>query len=366
VLEEPVSRPEIELLVHHGAAAAETPVKFRGKLHSPRKKGGVDFFLIGADGKDCRLHGGDPGRKDKTVVVGVGHDDRSDKTGGNAPARGPCILEITVLVLELDVEGPGEILAEEMARSGLKGFSVAHHGFAGIGVVRPGEALSLGFLSFHHREGENVPHDPGVNAEHLQGLLHGLLPGAVGRVPFLPEEFRGPEEQPGTLFPSHDVRPLVDEDGKVSPGLYPFAVHVADDRLRRGADHQGLLEGLTACVGDHGALGSESFDVLRFLFKEGVRNEEGKIGVHMAGFFKSFIKMMLYGLPQGVSRRADDHAAPHRGIVCEFRSLDDVKIPLGVVVSSWCYVPCHLGSSCLCSVSFARLFGRRRKDYSSP
>ncbi|MPM05252.1 hypothetical protein SDC9_51540 [bioreactor metagenome] len=243
-----------------------------------------------------------------------------------------------------------------MACPGLKGFSVAHHGFAGIGVVCSGEALSLRLFPFHYRQGKNVPHYPCVNPQHFQGLFHSLLPGAVGCVPFLPEEFRRPEEQPGTLLPAHDVRPLVDEDGKVSPGLDPFAVHVTDDRLRRGADHQGLLEDFSAGMGNHGALGSKSFHVLRFLFKEGVGNEEGKIGVHMAGFFKCFIEMMLDRFPQGVSRRADDHAAPHRGVVGEFRRLDDVEIPLGVVFSSWSYVPCHLRSSCIDSVSFARPF----------
>jgi hypothetical protein len=56
------------------------------------------------------MRGSQSRREYQSIVVGVGHDQCSDQACGNAPRRCPCILDLTVLILELDLLGSREIL----------------------------------------------------------------------------------------------------------------------------------------------------------------------------------------------------------------------------------------------------------------
>ena len=42
-------------------------------------------FLLLLDGNDAKLYGSNPGRKYKSLVVSVNHDERTDESGGHAP-----------------------------------------------------------------------------------------------------------------------------------------------------------------------------------------------------------------------------------------------------------------------------------------
>ena len=61
-------------------------------------------------------------------------------------------------------------------------------------------------------------------------------------VAFLPEELTGSQEEPSPHFPPHDVRPLVDQQRKITIGLDPPAECIADDRLAGGADDERLFQ----------------------------------------------------------------------------------------------------------------------------
>src|SRR3546814_17066059 len=64
----------------------------------------------------------------------------------------------------------------------------------------------------------------------------------MGGVPFLPEEFAGPQEHTGAHFPADDIGPLVHEDGQVATPLHPARKGGADDRFRCGAYKQRLFQ----------------------------------------------------------------------------------------------------------------------------
>ena len=122
----------------------------------------------------------------------------------------------------------------------------------------------------------------------------------MGGVTLLPEELARSEEETGTHLPAHDVAPLIAEQGEVAPGVDPILVRIPDHSLRGGADDQLLIElslgvdddsGLVFCrlepiVSHHSALLGKALDMLRLPAEEGLRDQEGKVGVADAGLLK--------------------------------------------------------------------------------
>ena len=86
-------------------------------------------FVSAPDRHDDDVHRRQPRRQHEAVVVGVRHDQAADQARRDAPARGPGVLLLAVLIEELDVERLGEVLAEEVAGAGLQRLAVLHHRF---------------------------------------------------------------------------------------------------------------------------------------------------------------------------------------------------------------------------------------------
>src|SRR6185437_16536569 len=61
-------------------------------------------------------------------------------------------------------------------------------------------------------------------------------------MPFLPEEFGRTQEKTGTHLPADDIRPLVDQQGQITPAADPATVRVPDDGLAGRTDDQFLFE----------------------------------------------------------------------------------------------------------------------------
>lgn len=306
--------------------------------------GDLRLFFVGlVDGDDGEDLGCEARGEDEAFVVGVGHDHRADEAGGYAPAGGVAVGFLLVAAEVLDVEGFGEVLAEVVGGAHLEGFAVLHEGFDAEGDVGAGELFGFGFAAFDDGYGEDVFGEVCVDVEHAEGFFAGLLGGFVGGVAFLPEELGGAEEEAGAHFPAHDVAPLVDQDGEVAVALDPLGVHVADDGFGGGADDEGFFEGTAGAeaftggvffelgVGDDGALHGEAFDVLGFLGEEGLGNEEGEVGVDVAGVFEAAVEVALDAFPDGEAIGLDDHATADGGVVGELGGFDDVEVPLGVV-----------------------------------
>ncbi|MEZ5207167.1 MAG: hypothetical protein R2690_09375 [Acidimicrobiales bacterium] len=150
--------------------------------------------------------------------------------------------DVAVLVGEGDVGGLREVLAQEVRRAGLQGLAVLHHRLDRVRPLGAGEAFARRLLADDHRHGEVVDDEAAVLLEHQQRLVHGLVGGGVRRVALLPQELARAQEDAGPHLPPHDVRPLVQQQGKVAVGLDPLAHRLADDRLRRRAHDDRLLE----------------------------------------------------------------------------------------------------------------------------
>ena len=161
----------------------------------------------------------------------------------------------------------------------------------------------------------------------------------VGGVAFLPEEFRGAQEQPRAHLPAHHIGPLVDQHRQVAVALDPALEGVADDRLRRRPDDQRLLQfglriGLQLAVdllqpvmGDDRHLLGEAFDVLGLPGDEAQGNEQREIAVLVAGFLDPPVERLLQQLPDAVAPRLDHHAAAHRRRLRQIRVADHVLVP---------------------------------------
>ena len=117
-----------------------------------------------------------------------------------------------VTTQELDVGGLGKVLAQEVGGACLNRLAILHHRLDAVSRDGTRKALALTLLAADHWDGEEVAGKGLIDPKHLDRLLHGFLLGLMGRMPFLPEELRGPEEKSGTKLPADDVGPLVEKD----------------------------------------------------------------------------------------------------------------------------------------------------------
>ena len=313
------------------------------------------LFVALADGDDGHVDGGQVRREDESVVVGVGHDEGAHEAGADAPRGGPYVFELVLLVEELHLEGLGEVLAQEVAGACLQSLAVLHHSLNAEGVEGAGEALVGALVTLEHGYGHVFLHKLGVDLEHAACLLLGLLAGGVGGVAFLPEKLSGAEEHAGAHLPTHDVGPLVAEDRQVAVGLDPVLVGAPDDGLGGGAHDELLFElgaGVDddaaavggvheAVVGHHGALLGETLDMLGLAAEEALGDEEGEIGVLVAGLFEHLVELVLHLLPDGIAIGFDDHASADGALLGEVGTHDEFVIPFGVVLATFWKIFCH-------------------------
>ena len=249
---------------------------------------------------------------------------------------------LVVFAQEADVLRFGEVLAQEVGGAGLQGFLVLHHGFNTQRFEGAGEAFVFGLGALDDGHGHDGLGEVGVDAVHLFGFFNRFGFGGVGGVAFLPEELGGAQEQARAEFPAHDVGPLVDQQRQVAVALDPFGEAGADDGFAGGADDEGFVQlaggfeaafavVFKAVVGDDGALFGEAFDVLGFFLEVALGDEEGEVGVFVAGVFEAAVEVGLHELPDGVAPGLDDHAAADVGVFGEVGGADDLLVPLGVV-----------------------------------
>ena len=237
------------------------------------------------------------------------HHQSAYQASGDTPARVPREVDSAGLGLEPQLERLRKVLSEVVRCSGLQRLVVLHHPFAGIRAKRAGKSLGVGLGAGNYRHRHPALHKVAIDAEHLSGFLLGLLMGGVSRVTFLPEKLEGAKEKPRAHLPADDVRPLIDENGKITIALHPFRVHGVDDRLGCRPNDQRLVQLLSAAVSDYRHLGSEPLDVLRLLVEEALRDEQWEIGVLVSGVLEHHVELLLHPLPNTVAARSDDHAS---------------------------------------------------------
>ena len=189
---------------------------------------GFSSFL---DGHDDGLDGGQLRWHHQSLVVAVGHDERAHQTGGHPPTRRPNEFLSTVFGGVGHIKSLGEVLPQEVARAGLQGLSVLHHGFDAKGVVGTGKPLAFGLHTAHHRHGHPALGKVRIDVQHLFGLLHGFGLGGVCGVALLPQEFSGAQEQARPHLPADHIGPLVHQQRQVAVALNPIFVSLPNDGL---------------------------------------------------------------------------------------------------------------------------------------
>ena len=305
------------------------------------------FRVLGfhGDGEQHHVSGGQSRRKHQTVIVGMRHDQPPHQASRDAPTGCPGVSPLTLLVNEHDVLGLGECLTQEVAGSGLQCFSILHHRFDADGVHRAGESLSRTFVSRHHRHRHHVFREAGVHLEHFHGFFAGFFFARVHRMTFLPEELSRSQEKSSPQFPTHHVCPLVDQQRQIAIALDPLAEHGTNDGFTGRTNDQRFiqlsrrLQSTLAVIfqtvmGDHCTFFGKAVHVLRFLFEEALGNEQWEIRIAVTGFFEPSIQITLDVLPDGVPPRLDDHAPSDRRGLGQISGLDDLLVPLGVVLTA--------------------------------
>ena len=150
----------------------------------------------------------------------------------------------------------------------------------------------------------------------------------MGGVSLLPQELGRAQEEHRSLFPAHDVGPLVDQQRQVAPRLDPLRVEVAEDRLTGRPNGQALLKLLAACMRHPGDLRREALDVLGLSLEEAFGDEQREIGVLVARSFEAMVQPGLHVLPEGEAVWADDHrAADWLEVVRQLRAPNGGGVP---------------------------------------
>ena len=194
-----------------------------------------------------------------------------------------------------------------------------------------GELLLVGLAALHHRHGQVVLTEVGVDVEHLLGFGNGLLGGGVHGVALLPQELPVAQEGAGGLLPPQHGAPLVVQLGQIPVGVDDMGVVLAEQGLGGGADAVPLLQLLTAAVGHPGALGGEALHVILLLLEQALGDQHGQIHVLMPGLLELLVQNLLEILPDGVAVGAEDEHTLDGGVVNQLRLPAHVGKPLGEV-----------------------------------
>src|SRR5262249_18815072 len=102
---------------------------------------------------------------------------------------------------------------------------------------------------------------------------------------------------------------------------------------RIGIDDEPLPRNrLEPMMRNDGTLLGETLGHLFFFGKERFRNEEREIGVNVACLLEHAVERPLHLLPDGVAVWPNDHAAADVGILRQLGPVDDVEVPLRIVV----------------------------------
>ena len=265
-----------------------------------------------------------PRRDAEAVVVAVDHDDPANQPGRNPPAGGVAQRLLAFLVLIPDPCGFSESGAQIMRGASLQRLAVLHHRLDRIGRGGTGETLVFRLFARDDRDREVFFGVGAVHFERAQSFGHRIRLVSVRGVAFLPEKFAGAQEHAGAHFPTHDVGPLVGQQGQIAPRLDPACHRLADYRFRSGPHDQWLFQlglrigdqpalavGDQAVMRDHCHFLGETVNVFGLLGKVAERDEQRKIAVFHPRRLDPRVHQVLDPFPDAVAPWPDHHAPAH-------------------------------------------------------
>ena len=140
------------------------------------------------DRNDNCLNGCYCGRKNKSVVVAVGHDNCADKTGGHAPRSLVRIYLLIVLVGEHDIECLCKTVTEIVGGSCLESLAVVHKSLYCVGCNSACKLIALGLSALYNGHCKVLLAELSIYVQHTLGLFDSLLSCCVNGMTLLPEE----------------------------------------------------------------------------------------------------------------------------------------------------------------------------------
>lgn len=199
-------------------------------------------------------------------------------------------------------------------------------------------------LTRHDRNRGPLPSHLVIQVEREHRLAAGGVLVGVRGMTLLPQKFCGAEKHSWPKLPSHDVRPLVQQQRQVAVRADPFGHHLADDRLRRRPHHQGFFQLLPAGVGDDRQFRGKPFDVFRFPAEVALRNQQREVRIFMAGVLDAAVQFGLQQLPHPIPVWPDHHGALGRTPVHERGLEHHLVVPRSEVLTlgdHTAFIPCH-------------------------
>ena len=89
-------------------------------------------------------------------------------------------------------------------------------------------------------------------------------------------------------------------------------------------------------MGDDGTFFGKAFNMVRLFLQIAERDEQGEIGILVAGLLDHAVQYLLNVLPKTVSPWFDDHTTPHGRALGQICRLYNLLIPFGIVFfTSW-------------------------------
>ena len=236
-----------------------------------------------------------------------------------------------------------------MACTGLKGFSILHHGLNCVGVERSGKTFVCGFYTDYDRHSHIITRKFGVDVDHLDGAIFRFLGCRMCAVAFLPKEFGSTQEHTGAHFPAHHIRPLVAQHGEIAIAVDPVLICAPDNSFRSRAHNQFFLKAcirvyyntiavgvvLEAVVCDNRTFFGKPFDMLGFAAEERFWNEKREVGVLYTCFLEHTVKFVLHFFPNCITVGLDNHTASNRRLLCEIGFDHELIVPLRVVFAAF-------------------------------
>ena len=109
-----------------------------------------------------------------------------------------------------------------MGRTGLERLAILHHRLYAQGIYSAGKSLGCALSSGDDRHSQVIFGKCLVYVQHVLCSKYGLFLCGMGGMPFLPQKLTGSQKEPCPHLPSNHIRPLVDQNGKISVAGYPF------------------------------------------------------------------------------------------------------------------------------------------------
>ena len=314
----------------------------------------IELLISLVNRNDNYLNWSQMRRQYKSVVVGVSHNERTHQTGRNAPRSCPYIFGLVFLVKEGNIECLCEILCKEVRSTCLQCLSVLHESLNTESFLGTGKALAVGLAANNNGNAKVIFNKIGIYMNHLVGFFHCFLLGCVSGMTFLPQEFGSTQEQTGTHFPTHYVRPLVHKDRQVAVRLYPVAVGVPNYSFGGRANNEFFLElclgiyfdsrlvgiGAKTVMSYNCALLCKTFNMVGFAAEKRLWNKQREICVCVTSFLEHFVKNVVHFFPYRITVRLDNHTSSNCGLFRQICLNNKLVVPLRIILRSLCQL-CH-------------------------